>query len=127
MNYKSVLQNTGGIADIIAQLCRTSSATDELASFRKKTYTEECKNDFKKLFENEDITPEQHDDIDKYVDILREMEGLVIVFDAIEPNAKLEDAIADAMLTGIKYEINNWEQFFCPDIRAPILLWCTVR
>ncbi|CAF1184093.1 unnamed protein product, partial [Adineta ricciae] len=121
-----VIRNTGGIADIIAQLCRKSSTTDELASFRKKTYTEECKNDFKKLFENEDITTEQHDDIEKYVDILREMEGLVIVFDAIEPNAKLEDAIADAMLTGITYEVNNWEQFFCPDTRAPILLWCTV-
>jgi hypothetical protein len=61
------------------------------------------------------------------VDILNEMEALIIVFDAIEHNIKLEDAIADAMRKGIKYQVENWEQFFCPDTRAADLLWCTVR
>ncbi|CAF4216265.1 unnamed protein product, partial [Rotaria magnacalcarata] len=118
--------NTGGIADIVAQLCRKLSPTDELAQFRKSIYIEECKKELKKLSLKEKEAREQDEDIEKYVDVLNEMEELIIVFDAIEHNAKLEDTIADAILTGIKYQIENWEQFFCPNTKAALLLWCAV-
>ncbi|CAM4803184.1 unnamed protein product [Rotaria magnacalcarata] len=121
-----VVRNTGGIADIVAQLCRKLSPTDELAQFRKSIYIEECKKELKKLSLKEKEAREQDEDIEKYVDVLNEMEELIIVFDAIEHNAKLEDTIADAILTGIKYQIENWEQFFCPNTKAALLLWCAV-
>jgi hypothetical protein len=125
--FSFFLQNTGGIADIIAQLCRKSSPTDELAQFRKRTYIEECKNELKKLCLKENKATEQEEEIEKYMDVLKEMGALIIVFDAIEYSAKLEDAIAEAMLKGIKYQIETCEHFFCPDTRSALLLWCTVR
>lgn len=81
----------------------------------------------RKLRLKENGTTEQDEEIEKYVDVLNEMEALIIVFDAIEYNAKLEGAIAEAMLKGINYQIENWEQFFCPDSKSALLLWCTVR
>jgi hypothetical protein len=81
----------------------------------------------KKVCLKESALTEKDEEIEKYVNILNEMETLIIVFDAIEHGAKLEDAIADAMLKGIQYQVENWEQFFCPDTRAALLLWCTVR
>ncbi|CAF3439989.1 unnamed protein product [Rotaria socialis] len=121
-----VVRNTGGIADIVAQLCRKLSPTDELAQFRKSIYIEECKKELKKLCLKENDAREQNEEIGKYVDVLNEMEELIIVFDAIEYNAKLEDTIADAILTGIKYQNENWGQFFGQNTKAALLLWCAV-
>ncbi|UJR07341.1 hypothetical protein I4U23_011628 [Adineta vaga] len=120
-----VVRNTGGIADIIAQLCRKLSPNDELGQFRKRTYIGECKIELKKLcLENDEII-DPDEEIEKYVNILNEMDELVIIFDAIE-HTKLEDSIADAMLKGIKYREENWEHFFTPDTRRADLIWSMV-
>lgn len=121
------LQDTGGIADIIAQLCRNLPSIDELADFRKKTYIEECTNKLKKLSTDEGITIEEEDEIENCVNLLNEMKALIVVFDAIEHSSNLEDAIAEAMLRGVKYRVENFEQYFSPDTRAEELAWCLVR
>ena len=94
---------------------------------RNNAYVEECKNELKKFCLDENDAGGQEEEIEKYVDVLKEMEALIIVFDAIEYNGKLEDAIAEAMLKGITYQIDNWEQYFSPDSRSALLLWCMVR
>ena len=76
---------------------------------------------------NEVENDDQFATIEKYIDVLNEMEELIIVFDAIEHSGNLEDAIANAMLKGIKYRIENWEQFFRPETRSAELAWCLVR
>jgi hypothetical protein len=55
------------------------------------------------------------------------MEELIVVFDVIEHSGNLEDAIANAILKGIRYRVENWEQFFRPETRAAELAWCLVR
>ncbi|CAF0727747.1 unnamed protein product [Adineta steineri] len=120
-----VIRNTGGIADIIAQLCRKLSPTDELGKFRKRTYVEECKNQLKALCLDKDDIIDPDEEIEKYMNIFNEMEELVIIFDAID-HTNLEDAIADAMLRGIKYRAENWEHFFSLDVRDTSLIWCMI-
>mgnify|MGYP006892790750 CR=1 FL=1 len=55
------------------------------------------------------------------------MKELIVIFDAIEHRGQLSDAIADAMLTTIRYRVDNYEKFFSPDIRAGELEWCLVN
>ena len=109
---------------------------DELGEFRKITYIGECKSELKRLCYEEGILAMNDDEIkindqlaeiEKYVDILTEMETLIIVFDAIERKNNLEDAIANAMLNGIKYRVENYEQHFSAEIRAAEAAWCLVR
>jgi hypothetical protein len=69
---------------------------------------------------------EQIVEIEKYINVLNEMETLVVVFDTIEHDDNLEDAIANAMLNGINYRVENWEQFFSPETRTAELEWCLV-
>ena len=129
------LQNTGGLADIVAQLCRKLLPTDELAQFRKRTYIKKCKEELERLFDKSKNTKQDDEikiedpviEIEKYVDVLNEMEALIVVFDAIEHSGNLEDAIANAMLTDIKYRVENLEQFFRPETRSAELAWCLVR
>ncbi|UJR11064.1 hypothetical protein I4U23_015247 [Adineta vaga] len=130
-----VVRDTGGLADIIAQLCRKLSPMDELAEFRKITYIEECKIELKRLCYEEGILSERDDEIkindqiseiEKYVDVLKEMEKLIVIFDAIERKNNLENAVADAMLNGIKYRVENYEQFFSSETRAAELEWCLI-
>nr|ACD54609.1 transient receptor potential cation channel protein-like protein [Adineta vaga] len=130
-----VVRDTGGLADIIAQLCRKLSPMDELAEFRKITYIEECKIELKRLCDEEGILSERDDEIkindqiseiEKYVDVLKEMEELIVIFDAIERKNNLENAVADAMLNGIKYRVENYEQFFSSETRAAELEWCLI-
>jgi len=99
---------------------------DELAHFRKRTYVEECKGELKNLCLKEGIISKQDVEIEKYIDVLNEMEELIVVFDVIEHSGKLEDAIANAILKGIRYRVENWEQFFRPETRAAKLAWCLV-
>ena len=54
------------------------------------------------------------------------MEAIIVVFDAIEHSENLQDAIANALLKGIKYRLETWEKLFCPDTRAAKLAWCLV-
>jgi hypothetical protein len=74
----------------------------------------------------EGIISKQDVDIEKYIDVLNEMEELIVVFDVIEHSGNLEDAIANAILKGIRYRVENWEQFFRPETRAAELAWCLV-
>ena len=133
---RCAVQDTGGLADIVAQLCRKLSPSDELAEFRKITYVEECKAALKNLCYREGIlTPRddeiKHEDlsveIEKYVGVLDEMESLIVVFDALEHRDNLENAIATAMLNAIRYRVANYEQFFSSETRAAELAWCLVR
>lgn len=81
---------------------------------------EECISELRNLYpENESIK--------EYVNLLYEMKELIVVFDAIERRISLSDAVADAMLKGIQYRVDNYEQFFSPDKRAGELEWCLVR
>jgi hypothetical protein len=73
--------------------------------------------------ENED----QFAKIEKYIDLLDEMEELIVVFDAIEQSGNLEDAIATAILKSITYGVENFEQFFRSETRSAELEWCLVR
>jgi hypothetical protein len=70
---------------------------------------------------------EQVVEIEIYVNVLNEMETLIVIFDAIEHSDNLDDAIANAMLKGINYRVENWEQFFSPEIRTAELVWCLVK
>ena len=65
--------------------------------------------------------------IEKYTDVLNEMEELIVVFDAIEHSGGLEDAIYNAILKSIKYRVENFEQFFRPETRSAELEWYLVR
>jgi hypothetical protein len=81
----------------------------------------------KKLCSKESITTEQENEIENYVKILNEMETLIVVFDAIEQSGELEEAIANAMLKDIKYQVENWDHFFSHETRTEELAWCMVR
>jgi hypothetical protein len=99
----------------------------------------------KNLFFKKSLIPKQNDDIrcdeqndedendnqvveiEKYIDILNEMEELIVVYDAIELSSNLKDDIATAILKSIKYRVENFEQFFRPETRSAELEWCLVR
>lgn len=117
-----LLQDTGGIADRIAKLCRTLPQPDELKQFWEKIYIAECEDELKKLYPQED-----NDNIEEYVKALNDMKELIVVFDAIERRINFLDAIADAMLKGLKYRVEKYEKFFSPDTRSGELEWCLVR
>ncbi|CAF1026030.1 unnamed protein product [Adineta steineri] len=130
-----VARDTGGLADIITQLCRKLSPIDELAEFRKITYIEECKIELKRLCYKEGILTERDDEIkiedqiseiEKYINVLNEMETLIVVYDAIEHKGNLENAISSAMLKGIKYQVENYEQLLSSETRAAELVWCLI-
>ena len=93
---------------------------------RRKTYVEQCTDELKILYLKENDTMEEEDDIENYVNLLKDMEELIVVFDAIEHSGNLADAIAEAMLKGIKYQAENDNQFISLDIRAGKLGWCLV-
>jgi hypothetical protein len=88
---------------------------------------EECINELQKLSSNENRIVQEEDEVENYVNLLNEMKSLIVVFDAIEHRGNLEDAIANAMLKGIRYRVEHWEQYFSSDTRAGELAWCLVR
>jgi hypothetical protein len=90
----------------------------------------------KNLWLKKSLIPKQNDEsendnqvveIEKYIDILNEMEELIVVYDAIELSSNLKDDIATAILKSIKYRVENFEQFFRPETRSAELEWCLVR
>ena len=105
---------------MVAQLCRKLPSTDELAKFWEKIHMEECIQQLKREF------PED-DDISNYVNKLNDLKELIVVFDAIEHHGDLSGAIADAMRKGVIYRVEKYDKLFSPDVRARELEWCLVR
>ena len=66
-------------------------------------------------------------EVQKYIDVLIEMNTLIVIFDAIEHSGNLEDAIADALLKRILHQRECNQFSYYHQSRAEELKWCLVR
>jgi len=136
------LQRTGQLADIIVDLCdkiRSHSFWDAadfkedptLLSTWKTDYSSEfykCKADFEHLCsQGENMTEEEDAEIYRYMQVLTTTNKLIVVFDPIEADGNLEDAIAQALLYQIYCQRKKKGSSYYDCSRKNELRWCLVR
>jgi hypothetical protein len=136
------LQRTGQLADIIGDMCdkiRSHSLWDAadfkedttLISTWKTDYSSEfykCKADFEHLcFQEENMTEEEDAEIYRYMQVLTATNKLIVVFDPIEADDNLEDAIAQALLYQIYCQRKKKGSSYYDRSQKDELRWCLVR